>query len=93
LTRSAIEALNTIKSILKIENVTVEKDKRYCSFVVQNFSVFRVALPVAGSWLLAQPATSNQLQATHCPIFLQFPLLICKNLDFQDFYKAVLIKK
>jgi hypothetical protein len=27
-----------------------------------------------------------------CPIFIQFPLLTSKNLDFQDFYKAVLIK-
>jgi len=62
LTRSAIEALNTIKSILKIENVTVEKDKRYCSFVVQNFSVFRVALPVAGSASNQQPATSYRLR-------------------------------
>jgi hypothetical protein len=66
-----LEALNTIKSILKIGSVTVDKDKRYCSFVVQNFSDIRDVI---------------------CPIFVQFPLLTCKRLDFQDFYKAVLIK-
>lgn len=27
-----------------------------------------------------------------CPIFLKYPLLTSKNLDFQDFYQAVLIK-
>jgi hypothetical protein len=27
-----------------------------------------------------------------CPIFIQFPLLTSKKLDFQDFYQAVLIK-
>jgi hypothetical protein len=27
-----------------------------------------------------------------CPIFVQFPLLTSKRLDFQDFHKAVLIK-
>ena len=33
-----LEALNTIKTILQIGNVTVDKDKNYCSFVVQDFS-------------------------------------------------------
>lgn len=27
-----------------------------------------------------------------CPIFIKFPLITSKNLDFQDFYQAVLIK-
>jgi len=27
-----------------------------------------------------------------CPIFIQFPLLTSKRLDFQDFYQAVQIK-
>lgn len=27
-----------------------------------------------------------------CPIFVKFPLLTSKNIDFQDFYKALLIK-
>ena len=66
-----LEALNTIKTILQIGNVTVDKDKNYCSFVVQDFS---------------------QIKDIICPIFVQFPLLTSKKLDFQDFYKAVLIK-
>lgn len=66
-----LEALNIIKSILKIGSVTIDKDRRYCSFVVQNFSDIRDVI---------------------CPIFLQFPLLTSKRLDFQDFHKAVLIK-
>ena len=66
-----LDALNTIKSILQIGNVTVNKDKNYCSFVVQDFS---------------------QIRDIICPIFVQFPLLTSKKLDFQDFYKAVLIK-
>jgi hypothetical protein len=66
-----LEALNTIKSTLKIGSVTVYKDKNYCSFVVQDFSDIKDIL---------------------CPVFVQFPLLTSKNLDFQDFHKAVLIK-
>ena len=66
-----LDALNTIKSILQIGSVTVNKDKNYCSFVVQDFS---------------------QIRDIICPIFVQFPLLTSKKLDFQDFYKAVLIK-
>lgn len=66
-----LEALNTIKSILQIGSVTVDKDKNICSFVVQDFSHIRDIL---------------------CPIFIQFPLLTSKKLDFQDFHKAVLIK-
>lgn len=66
-----IEALNIIKSKLNIGNVTIEKDRNRCSFVVQDFIEIRDVI---------------------CPIFIQFPLLTSKNLDFQDFYKAVLIK-
>lgn len=66
-----LEALNTIKSILKIGNVTVDKNKNYCFFVVQDFADIRDII---------------------CPIFVQFPLLTSKRLDFQDFYTAVLIK-
>ena len=66
-----LDALNTIKSILQIGSVTVNKDKNYCSFVVQDFS---------------------QIRDIICPIFVQFPLLTSKKLDFQDFHKAVLIK-
>jgi len=35
------EALNTIKSILNVGSVTMDKDINYCSFVVQNFSDIR----------------------------------------------------
>jgi hypothetical protein len=35
------EALNTIKSILNVGSVTMDKDRNYCSFVVQNFSDIR----------------------------------------------------
>lgn len=66
-----LEALNNIKSTLKIGSVTVDKDKNYCFFVVQYFSDIKDIL---------------------CPVFVQFPLLTSKNLDFQDFHKAVLIK-
>ena len=66
-----LEALNTIKSTLQIGNVIVDKDKNYCSFVVQEFSHIKDIL---------------------CPVFVQFPLLTSKKLDFQDFHKAVLIK-
>ena len=66
-----LDALNTIKSILQIGIVTVDKDKNYCSFVVQDFS---------------------QIKNILCPLFVQFPLLTSKKLDFQDFHKAVLIK-
>ena len=66
-----LEALNTIKSILQIGNITVDKDKNYCSFVVQVLS---------------------HIKDIKCPIFVQFPLLTSKKLDFQNFYKAVLIK-
>ncbi len=66
-----LEALNTIKSILKIGNVTVDKNKNYCFFVVQDVADIRDII---------------------CPIFVQFPLLTSKRLDFQDFYTAVLIK-
>ena len=66
-----LDALNTIISILQIGSVTVNKDKNYCSFVVQDFS---------------------QIRDIICPIFVQFPLLTSKKLDFQDFHKAVLIK-
>lgn len=66
-----LEALNIIKSKLKVGNVTVEKDRNICSFVVQNFT---------------------EIKDVICPIFIQFPLLTSKRLDFQDFHKAVLIK-
>lgn len=36
-----LEALNTINSKLKIGKVTVDKEKRYYSFVVQDFSDIR----------------------------------------------------
>ncbi len=67
-----LEALNTIKSILNVGNITVENNKNCCSFVVQDFTEIRDVI---------------------CPIFLQCPLLTSKKLDFQDFHKAVLIKK
>jgi hypothetical protein len=66
-----LEALNTIKYILNVGNITIDKDRNYCSFVVQDFSDIRDVI---------------------CPIFEKFPLLTSKNLDFQDFHKAVLIK-
>jgi hypothetical protein len=36
-----VEALNTIKSILNVGSVTINKDRNYCSFVVQDFSDIR----------------------------------------------------
>jgi LAGLIDADG endonuclease len=36
-----LEALNTIKSILNVGSVTIDKDRNYCSFVVQDFSDIR----------------------------------------------------
>jgi len=66
-----LKALNIIKSKLNIGNVTIEKDRNRCSFVVQNFIEIRDII---------------------CPIYIEFPLLTSKKLDFQDFYKAVLIK-
>lgn len=66
-----LEALNTIKSILNVGSITIEKNKNCCSFVVQDFTEIRDVI---------------------CPIFLQYPLLTSKKLDFQDFHKAVFIK-
>lgn len=66
-----LEALNIIKSKLNIGNVTIEKDRNRCSFVVQDFL---------------------EIKDVICPIFIEFPLLTSKNLDFQDFYQAVQIK-
>lgn len=34
----------------------------------------------------------TEIRDVICPIFVQYPLLTSKNLDFQDFHKAVLIK-
>lgn len=34
----------------------------------------------------------TEIRDVICPIFLQYPLLTSKKLDFQDFHKAVLIK-
>ena len=34
----------------------------------------------------------SEIRDVICPIFIQFLLLTSKRLDFQDFYKAVLIK-
>lgn len=34
----------------------------------------------------------TQIRDVICPIFIKFPLLISKKLDFQDFYLAVQIK-
>jgi hypothetical protein len=34
----------------------------------------------------------TEIRDVICPIFIQYPLLTSKRLDFQDFYKAVLIK-
>jgi hypothetical protein len=34
----------------------------------------------------------SELKDVLCPIFLNFPLHTSKNLDFQDFYKAILLK-
>jgi hypothetical protein len=34
----------------------------------------------------------KEIRDVICPIFVQYPLLTSKKLDFQDFYKAVLIK-
>ena len=67
-----LDALNTIKSILQIGSVTVNKDKNYCSFVVQDFS---------------------QIRDIICPIFVQFPLLTSKKLDFESFFETYLIRK
>jgi len=66
-----LEALNIIKSKLNVGNVTIEKSRNKCSFVVQNFT---------------------EIKDVICPIFIQFPLLTSKRLDFQDFYQAVQIK-
>jgi len=66
-----LEALNIIKSKLKIGSVTIEENRNRCSFVVQDFIEIRDVV---------------------CPIFIKFPLLTSKRLDFEDFYKAVLIK-
>ena len=46
-----LEALNTIKSILQIGSVTVDKDKNYCSFVVQDFSHIRDIVLILGKVL------------------------------------------
>jgi hypothetical protein len=37
-----LEALNIIKSKLNVGNVTIEKSKNRCSFVVQDFTEIRV---------------------------------------------------
>lgn len=66
-----IDVLYLIKSKLGVGNVTIEKDRNKCSFVVQDFAGIRDVI---------------------CPIFIKFPLITSKNLDFQDFYQAVLIK-
>ncbi|KAJ3213411.1 hypothetical protein HK099_007407 [Clydaea vesicula] len=34
----------------------------------------------------------TEIKDVICPIFLQYPLLTSKNLDFKDFYKAIIIK-
>ena len=34
----------------------------------------------------------TEIKDVICPIFIQFPLLTSKRLDFKDFYKAVQIK-
>lgn len=66
-----LEALNLIKSKLNVGNVTIEKSRNRCSFVVQDFT---------------------EIKNVICPIFIQFPLLTSKRLDFQDFFKAIEIK-
>src|SRR5688572_1353418 len=67
-----IDVLNLIKSKLGVGNVTIEKDRNRCSFVVQDFAAIRDVI---------------------CPIFIKFPLITSKNLDFQDFYQAIKNKK
>lgn len=66
-----LKALNTIKSILNVGNVTTEENRNRCSFVVQDFIEIRDVI---------------------CAIFLEYPLLTSKKLDFEDFHKAILIK-